>query len=77
MQVKLDGSLGDIEFARNYFVGKPLGGKKHDLALAHAQPPWKFHSQNWRLRQADGRQWQVVAGNLGICLSEPTTVDGK
>jgi Fe-S cluster assembly ATPase SufC len=37
MQVKLDGSFGDVEFARNQFVGKTLGGEKHDLALAHAQ----------------------------------------
>jgi hypothetical protein len=37
MQVKLDGSFGDIEIARDHFVGKPLGGKKHDLAFAYAQ----------------------------------------
>jgi hypothetical protein len=37
MQVKLDGSFGDVEFARNQFVGKTLGGEEHDLALAHAQ----------------------------------------
>ncbi len=37
MQVELDGSFGDVEFARNHFVGKTLGGEKHDLPFAHAQ----------------------------------------
>jgi hypothetical protein len=37
MQVKLDGSFGDVEFVRNQFVGKTLGGEEHDLVLAHAQ----------------------------------------
>ena len=37
MQVKLDGSFGDIEFARNHLVGMPFGGEKLDLALAYAQ----------------------------------------
>jgi len=37
MQMKLDGSFGDIEFARDHFVGEPLGGEKRDLAFAHAQ----------------------------------------
>lgn len=37
MQMQLDGSFGDIEFASNCFVGEALGGKKRDLALAHAQ----------------------------------------
>jgi hypothetical protein len=37
MQVNLDGSFGDIEFARNHFVGKTLGGEYRHLAFAHAQ----------------------------------------
>jgi hypothetical protein len=35
--MELDGSFGDIEFASNRFVGETLGGRKRDLALAHAQ----------------------------------------
>ena len=34
MQVELDCSFGDIEFASDRFVGKTLGGKKCDLAFS-------------------------------------------
>jgi hypothetical protein len=37
MQVELNRSFGDVELARDRFIGVTLGGQEHHFVLAHTQ----------------------------------------